>query len=871
MSIPLPELSLVVLVGPSGAGKSTFARRWFLPTEVVSSDHCRALVCDDETDQSATDAAFEVLYAIARKRLEKGRLTVVDATNVLPESRKKLVALAREHDVLATAVVFDLPEAVCHARNQGRPNRVFGLHVVRRQSESLRRSLRGLEREGFRHVHVFRSEAEAQAAEVVRTPLWSNLKHEHGPFDVVGDVHGCFDELAELLEKLGYRLFDMPDGQGKTAEPPPGRKLVFVGDLVDRGPKSPEVLELAMNMAAAGTALCVPGNHEERLSKKLRGRDVKVGFGLQQTLEQLSTRPPEFVDRVKRFLDCLVSHYVLDAGKLVVAHAGMKEAYIGRASGRVRSFALYGETTGELDESGHPTRIDWAAEYRGKARVVYGHTPVEEPRWVNLALDVDTGCVFGGRLTALRYPELECVDVPARAVYSDLGRPLARSRPGDDGGMFDVSAVLGRRHIQGGPIGTVLIPAERAPAALEFVSRFAAAPHWLVYLPPTTSPSETSREPGFLEHPREALAYYAGQGVETVVCQEKHMGSRAVAIVCRDHAAAKARFGAAAEGPGAILTRTGRRFFDGDAVEMQLVDRLRARLTECGWWERFQTSWFFFDCELMPWSAKAQELLRRQYAAVGAAATSALQVVCARLEAALATEQAAAEGIERPNGAEPDSSSAAAKLLEDQLKRFRGRESRAAAFVEAYRRYCWPTEGLSGLRLAPFHLLASEGKVHMGPEGNHVWQMERLDELAETGDGALLQSTRRLVVSPGDPADVERAVQWWTDLTASGGEGMVVKPLHWLPKGPKGFVQPGLKCRGREYLRIIYGPDYDLPEHLDRLRKRGLGAKRSLALREFSLGATALQRFVEKDSARRVHECVFGVLALESEPIDPRL
>ncbi len=346
MNLTIPELSLVVLVGASGSGKSSFARKHFLPTEVLSSDFCRGLVSDDENDQAATKDAFEVLHFVASKRLAAGRLTVVDATNVQPEARKPLVALARAYHCLPVAVVLDVPERVCQDRNASRPDRYFGPHVVRNHVKSLRQSLRGLEREGFRHHFVLHGPEEIDAATVTREPLYNNKKNEHGPFDIIGDVHGCFDELTALLAFLGYSV------DGHAATPPAGRKAVFLGDLADRGPKTPDVLKLVMGMVSSGTALCVPGNHDVKLLRKLRGKDVQITHGLAETLAQMGEEPPEFSGEVKTFLDALVSHYVLDGGRLVVAHAGMKAEMQGRGSGQVREFALYGETTGETDESG---------------------------------------------------------------------------------------------------------------------------------------------------------------------------------------------------------------------------------------------------------------------------------------------------------------------------------------------------------------------------------------------------------------------------------------------------------------------------------------------------------------------------------------
>ena len=422
--LPVPELSLVCLVGASGSGKSTFGARHFRRFEVLSSDFCRGLVSDDENDQEATAAAFDVLHHIAGLRLDAGRLTVVDATNVQPESRRSLVALARDHDVLPVAIVFDLPERVCVDRSAARTDRNVGAAVVRRQRDQLRRSLKNLRREGFRTVHVLRTEADVDEAVVVRDPLLNNFRSEHGPFDVIGDVHGCRAELEALLGELGYGLRRDDQDRPVDAAPPEGRTAVFVGDLVDRGPDTPGVLRLVMGMVAAGHARCVPGNHEAKLLRALQGRDVQVSHGLGESLAQLSAETPEFRKRVQDFCYGLVSHLVLDDGRLVVAHAGLKEAYHGRASARVRGFALYGDTTGETDEFGLPVRYPWAAEYRGKAMVAYGHTPTVAPQWTNNTLCLDTGCVFGGTLTALRYPEKQVVSVPAEKVWYAPARPF---------------------------------------------------------------------------------------------------------------------------------------------------------------------------------------------------------------------------------------------------------------------------------------------------------------------------------------------------------------------------------------------------------------------------------------------------------------
>ena len=842
--ISLPELCLVALIGASGSGKTTFAREHFQPGEVLSSDAFRLMVSGDENAQDATHDAFEALYFVARQRLRRGLLTVIDATNVQADARKHIVALAKEFDVLPVAVVLDLPEDVLTARHRARSDRHFGPHVIPQQVGQLRKSLGKLQTEGFRQVTVLRSVEDVQAASFTRTRLYNDLRHEHGPFDFIGDVHGCLTELMELLTTLGYSI------DGSQFVPPPGRRAVFLGDLVDRGPDTPGVLRLVMGMVAAGTALCVPGNHDEKLGRALRGEKVKAVHGLERSLEQFENESPEFRREVADFIRSLVSHYVLDDGKVVAAHAGMKEAFQGRASGRVRAFALYGETTGETDEFGLPVRLNWAAEYRGRAVVVYGHTPVPQAEWLNRTIDIDTGCVFGGKLTALRYPEMDVVSVTAHQVYSEPVRPLGllpgSSAQQEHDEVLDLGDVTGKRVIETRLRGRVTIREEEAAAALEALSRFAVDPRWLVYLPPTMSPSETSRREGYLEYPAEAFEHYRRAGVEHVICEEKHMGSRAVLVVTKDEAAAAERFGLRDGSAGMVYTRTGRRFFEDRSMEEALLDRARTALTDSGLWDELHTDWVVLDAEILPWSLKAGSLIRGQYAAVGAAAGATLPAEVAVLEAAVA------RGLQ----------------LDDLLTRTRGRQEMTQGYTRAYRQYVRRVSSLTDVRVAPFHLLASEGAVHV--DRDHAWHLEHLSRLANA-DPALFTATGHHHVDLNNAESCAEAEDWWLALTAAGGEGMVVKPAAFVARGKKGLVQPGVKVRGREYLRIIYGPEYTDPENLERLRGRGLNSKRTLALKEFALGIEGMERFVRREPLRRVHECAFGVLALESEVLDPRL
>lgn len=854
MRIEIPEFALVALIGATSSGKSTFAKKHFLPTEILSSDFFRGMVSDDENNQKVSKEAFDLLFYAANKRLNLMKTTVIDATNVQPAARKQIIDLAREQNVHSVAIVLNLPERELQARNASRPDRGYPEHVIRKHVSDLRRGLRNLKREGFRFVYILNSQEEVDEVEIVRTKMWNNRKNEHGPFDVIGDVHGCFDELVMLLRKLGYE-----DNEEAGMIHPEGRKPVFLGDLCDRGPKNVEVLRLVMKMVKSGNALAVPGNHDVKLVKYLLGKNVQLTHGLDKTVEELEKQDEQFRNDVREFLDGLVSHYVLDDGKLVVSHAGLKQEYIGRGSMKVRDFCLYGEATGEIDEYGLPVRLNWASDYRGKATVVYGHIPQLEVQAMNGTFCIDTGCVFGGKLTSYRYPERELVDVDALAQYYAPVKPLSPTQSTMDD-MLTVGDVQGRLYLNTELMPSITVQENNAAAALEIMSRFAADPHWLIYLPPTMSPCETSPIDNFLEHPLEAFAYYRNRGVQNVVCEKKHMGSRAVIVLCHTEETARKRFGVSDGSKGIIYTRTGRHFFDDTEIENGVLSRLDAVLTKTDFWSDFATDWVCLDTELMPWSEKAQTLLSRQYAPVGRAGKESIAAAIAALE----------ETCKRPNRPfEVDALTSGQNVDPSELlERFKVKQQSISGYIDAYREYCWKVNSVDDLRIAPFHLLACEGNVFSREK--HVWHMEKIKQYC-TGIDPIFMATEYICVDTADENSVNAGVDWWLRLTGSGGEGMVVKPETFIARRQTEVLQPAVKCRGPEYLRIIYGPEYLMPEHLTRLKKRSLSRKRSLAIREFSLGMESLARFVNKEPLYRVHECVFGVLAFESEPVDPRL
>ena len=850
MEIRIPELSFILLMGPTSSGKTRFAHTHFKDTEVISSDKCRALVSDDENSMEATADAFDLLHFLAAKRLKRGKLAVIDATNIRPSSRKTLIKLAKDYHFFPVLIGFNVPGSTLKQRHKGRDDRDFSPKVISNQYQDFRRSLKQIKREGIRYRFILEPD-DIQNVKIILEPLFNNNKHERPPFDVIGDIHGCYTELIELLEKLGYIVEFTLHGDIKGISHPDGRRVIFLGDLVDRGLSSFPVLRLVMWMANNGIAFCVPGNHDIKLQKSLKGHRVKTDYGLAETLEELKGMDTSVKDAISEFIGNLVSHGVFDGGNLVVAHAGLREDMQGRGSAAVRSFCLFGETTGEIDDYGLPVRYNWASEYKGKAMVVYGHTPVPEPEWLNNTINIDTGCVFGGKLTALRYPEKELVSVSAKRVYYKSIKPMVEVKPllslqqeHDD--LLDLPDVSGKIIVHTRYKKKVLVQEENSIAALEVMTRYAVNPKWLIYLPPTMSPPDTSDLDEYLEHPNEALEYYKKQRVQKVICEEKHMGSRIIIIVCKGADVSRTRFGILGDEIGICYTRTGRRFFDEKELEKLFLERIRAALVSVDFWGKFETDWVCLDCELMPWSLKAKDLIIDQYAATGTTGDYSLSDIIVLFK------KARARGLDI-----------------DKIERdFLNKHDNIKKYISAYHQYCTSVKGLNGIKLAPFHIMATEGEVHTNK--THIWHMEHIGQIVKS-DPDLFKDTPYRITDLDDEGSIRDTIRWWAELTEAGGEGMVIKPIEYVTLNKGSIIQPGIKCRGREYLRIIYGPDYTDPNNLKRLKKRFLRKKRKLAINEFVLGMEALERFIEKRPLRRIHECVFAVLAMESEAVDPRL
>ncbi len=838
-TIALPDPSLVLLLGARGAGKTTFARRHFEPSEIVSLDECCRML--GVSPSAPSNDTLELFQTIIQNRLFSGKLVVVDMDDTNADLRRAVVTLSKRHHLFAIAIAFKLDERVCIERNAFRTDCEVSPYDVKRGVDNVRRILDSSSREGLRDIHVLSSPEAVDKAIITRTKLWTDKRDDCGPFDIIGDVHGCADELEALLELLGYRVtWNDAFPHGVCVVPPAGRRVIFLGDLIDRGPRVVDSLRIAMSMVGSQTALCVPGNHEVKFLRKLRGKTVSITHGLAETLAEFERMPQSFHDEVALFIDKLVGHYVLDGGRLCVVHAGIKQNMQGRSSSAAREFGLYGDTSGETDEYGLPVRHEWAAEYHGHAAVVYGHTPMLTAEWLNNTICIDTGCVFGGALTALRYPEREIISVPAKKRYFEPKKPLV-ARVSQAGPMSqrmaETSLSLDMLRA-GGVIKTrfghdVAIPEEaHVLASVEMLSRFAVDPRWLVYIPPVTSPVDASARPGILEHPEDALIYYRKRGVSEIVCQEKHEGVRVVVAVCRDVHTARMTFRTTDDRAGIVYSRTGRPVFSDRATEESWIERCRAACDKAGVFSQ-HGPFVVFEASLSvprvcprPFSDKP---------AFGAAVD--------------ALGRASARGVE------------VGPLLH-KLQARKERLSQHSRLLPAASEISLKT---AECRLVLGRILATdETSWFTRRHTEHAALFKRLEHV----EPELFASASTLDVRLGDPESDSQVFAAWDDWNSRGAEGMLVKPFVFQRSSLPGLTLPELVCRSVSTLRNIHGPEYDIDGNLERIRRRSSSALRARASSQLALGMESVERFVEREPSLRIHACVSVALALECQPLE---
>ncbi|MCG7377676.1 polynucleotide kinase-phosphatase [Paenibacillus sp. ACRSA] len=861
--IKLPHAGVVVLVGPSNSGKTTLLDRLaregvIRRTEAVSSDQFRMLVGDEEymewknrprseadvlyaEYQQVSAKAFEAMEAIVSTRCRLNKLTWIDATHLYPEDRERLVHLARKAHVPVIAIVLDIPEKELLERDSQREY-PRGRQRVKQQVQQFKRSLRSIREEGFDANYILK-----QPDEITFVRTTNPLLLDMGAgVDIIGDIHGCYEEMMELIVKLGYVR-----GETGLYQHPDGRKLVSVGDVSSRGPESLKCLLFWQQHCTAGLAYMIDSNHGWKIARYLDGRDVTLSHGdelveaelIQLEQAQGADQAQQVRAELRDFLLEAPSHLVFTQNgvrQVVVAHAGIRDHFIGKQSKRIQDYCRYGDVEG-TDAEGRPIRKDWYVDHTSGECIVWGHDPRPYPTIVNDTVNIDQGVVFGGMLTAWRMPERESVSVPARKDYAgDSNSPLVRWE------RKRLSPPNLRKFKEGFTVQTnsrmdVTIHGEVAQTAIDTFSHFTVPLEELVYIPPTMSPPPVaSSVEGYLEHPQDAFQYYRSQGVTRMVAEKKHMGSRAILLIFRDEDVARQRVGRPMLGN--IVTRTGRSFFD-PLTEQLVLSRLHADLTEGSYFERHQTEFVLLDAEIVPWNLKAKELISSQYAHVSEASLLDRNIMVDKLREA---EKAGRDVTEW--------------LQETELK-----FANAQTFRDVFQYYCWDVNDIGDIRIAPFHTLAHSTGTFW--EQTHEWHMQQNREFARISP--LMMETEYRVIT--DETDEAAIIRWWDEMTAEGHEGIVIKPETFRTWNGNKMIQPAIKVRGRAYLHIIYGMDYLAPENLSRLRKRKTSKKERHALMESALGMEGIERFVRGESVERIHECVLATLSLESDRIDPRL
>lgn len=861
MKIIIPNSGIVLLIGASNSGKTTLLNKWIheefiLPSEVISSDEYRLMVSDtnfmqwtgrpkDEADSlydqyyAISKEAFHMMDNIIEARCRLNKLTFIDATHLFSDDRKRYIALARKHHVPIVAVILDIPEEILLERDEQREH-PRGKKKVKQQYQNLKREKHFIKKEGFKSIYSISADEEL---ELVRTnhPLLVDV--EQG-IDLIGDIHGCYDEFIALLEKLGYK-----ENEESLYFHPVGRKFMSVGDVMSRGPESIKTMLFFQRHVEHGLAYMTDSNHGWKIARWLDGRNVTLNYGDEKVEEEFveyeqaygAEKTAETKEMLKNFLLRAPSHYVLmknDVPTAVCTHAGIKDEFIGKQSSDIQDFCRYGDTSG-LNGKGKPIREDWFVHHKGSMVIIWGHDPKPQPLVINNTINIDQGIVFGGKLTAFRYPEKEFISVEAANDYSGpLDNPLKEWEKK----RFDapnIEKFIEGYSVQTEQLGDVKIHPDIVKSAIDTISHYTIPIEQLLYIPPTMSPTpESAKLPDFLEHPKEAIEYYRSHGIETLIAEKKHMGSRAVLLLFKDKDSAKKTIGSEIE--GVIYSRTGRRFFD-KITEQKVVQDLNEELTQKGYYDKHETDFVLLDAEIMPWNLKAKELISSQYAHVS--------------ESALLDRQKILEKLYTSERVD----------VKDWLVEYEEKLANAETFKEVFQKYCWDIEGTDAIQIAPFHVLAHSNETFFHKP--HTWHMKMNKELAE--DSSLFVTTDYKIIS--DAVSEKEAITWWEEMTKDGHEGIVIKPEFYIPTYRGKLIQPAIKVRGRKYLHIIYGMDYLSPANLERLKKRNTGKKQKLALKEFALGIEGLKRFVNGDSIERVHECVLAALAMESDPVDPRL
>ncbi|WP_026908152.1 polynucleotide kinase-phosphatase [Paucisalibacillus globulus] len=864
MEIRLPYSGIVLLVGPSNSGKSTFLKnlinsKQILPSEVVSSDDFRVLVSDvefmdwkqkpkDEADsifdeyQSISKEAFSLMDSLIEKRCRLNKLSFVDATHLHSDDRKRYIELARKNHVPIMALVFDIDQHILLARDEMRKN-PRGNRRIKQQYQTFKREKRFIKKEGYFASYFISDMDDISLIRKSNNPV--ELEIGNG-IDIIGDIHGCYDEMIQLLEKLGYEKND----EGYYAHPD-GRRFLSLGDIMSRGPNSLETIQFFLRHVNNGLAYMIDSNHGWKIARWLDGRNVTMNHGderIEEEFEQFQenlgeARALELKQQTKHLLLKAPSHYVVTKNNVptvVCTHAGIKDEFIGKQSYDISDFCRYGDTDG-VNDFDKPIRKDWTIHHKISCLILWGHDPKPKPLIINNTINIDQGVVFGGELTAFRYPEKQFVSVKAKQDYSNGGNNPLIEWEKNRLNLPNIVKFMNGYSVLTDEIGEVHVAKKHVIPAMDRVSHFTIPIEELVYIPPTMSPTpKASNLKDYLEHPKEAIDYYRSVGMNRMVAEKKHMGSRGVLLIFKDKEAAIKYIGR--ETLGVIYTRTGKRFFQ-EETEKEIMKQINEGMLSNDYFTTYDTDYVLLDAEIMPWNLKAKELISSQYAHVSENAILDRSYLVDKLKETVPTNQ----------------------QLEGWLREYEEKLEHALVFKEVFQKYCWNVEGVKEIQIAPFHVLAHSNETFF--DKPHTWHMEMNQEFAKLAD-IFVETEFMVIDSESSEAEV---INWWETMTKDGHEGIVIKPETFISRYKGKLIQPAIKVRGRKYLHIIYGMDYLEPENLSRLKERNTSKKQKLALKEFALGMEGIKRFVDGDSLERVHECVLGVLAMETDPVDPRL
>lgn len=888
---PLPDPSIVGITGSSSDSRIEILNRFFKIEEIISMDELSRWIPDDPwiQDHNKPEQVESIFFSIIEQRLKRNLMTALDIHGRGRPFRNQFIQLAKKYHFTPTLIRLLSDAEASRELDQE------DFFKARRQ-------------EGFRVIYQINKD-EFQDWRPSRRTSPTMRPDVEGAFDIIGDVHGCMDELLALTHRLGYRW----TGNPLTLNPdfnwinPPGRRLFFVGDLVDKGPNSLEALSLVMRLTETGQSFCVPGNHDYKLARALGGMVFKKSDpDHEAALQQVRAAGPKFAEKARTWIESLPSHYFLDAGRLVVSHAGSKRSHHGRDSNRILDFALYGATTGKTDSHGLPERLNWALDYHGETLVVHGHTPVEEPKWVNESVNIDTGCVYGGHLTALRYPERELVSEPARHEYSISRRPLPLNvsllnqmesapsanlksnplrpstasdpRSGNPSNSLNFQThkkqnqhtsneKLGWTDFQNLKVvetstrGDVILREEEVKAAVHFLKSTQCWPWRIPFLAPGISapdPCQDINSAG-LESPATAFTYYRNNRVQEVLCVPTAYEPPFILALARDSSEAVERLGSQAGEVGIGFPVCGllQTSDTPSPAEMSsLLKRIHRNLSEENFWERSQSDVAIFECSLTSHSVQAAETKMKPKPLQHSNSMS--QIV----SAGMIDTNNILEKLERATEHGTDWHF----LTQSYLKSKRS----LTEFTDWISKAQKTTNGTELIQVRNFQLLATQKKTFINQHYSAGAQILKLEQLAER-DSELFIQPSSFLLDLHDVNACSSAVNLWEEHTREGMIGWVIRPAQGAQKGRRGWVQPALKCRGDMALKCIFGLNMSREAMNQSIQKNSLAARRSQVAREWALSLEALHRWTRQEPDWRIQECMVGILAVKCEPTDARL